>query len=70
MLTPSRQAEELIPFHPEHHIRDWDAAPTAIEWQRFIDDLQATKKGDSLDESKRSHEHLNLLTPVPISDEM
>lgn len=64
--------EEDIPLHPVHGVKDWDAPSTAIEWPRLREDLKRVKHdstgSDSLDDAKRSHEHLSLLTEVPIDE--
>lgn len=57
-------------MHPIHGIKDWDAPRTAIEWSRFRTDLKRAKFGDDLNDAKRSHEHLSLLTDLPISAEV
>jgi nicotinamide/nicotinate riboside kinase len=66
------QPEEDIPLHPVHGVKDWDAPATAIEWTRLRGDLERVKSDstgrDSLDDAQRSHEHLSLLTEVPIDE--
>ena len=64
------QPEEDIPIDPVHGVKNWDQPTTAIDWPRFRADLKRARAGDDLADVKRSHEHLNLLTSLPISDEV
>lgn len=61
--------QSQVPIHPIHDIQDWDAAPGAIDWQRFVDFLRQVKATGVIPNSHYSHDHLNEQEDVPISDE-
>ncbi|PFH52072.1 hypothetical protein AMATHDRAFT_57898 [Amanita thiersii Skay4041] len=59
--------QELVPTHPEHQVQDWDAAPGAIDWQRFVQFLSYLKATGVMPADHRSHDYLNEQKYIPIS---
>jgi nicotinamide/nicotinate riboside kinase len=53
-----------------HNVQDWDAAPGAIAWSRFVDFLQHVKDTGEIPPDHRSHDHLNEQQLVEIDDEV
>ena len=48
--------------------RDWDSAPTAIEWPRLRAFLRTFKRIARIPDDHSSHDHLNGQKPTPLSD--
>lgn len=62
------QPQELVPVHPKYNVQDWDDAPGAIEWQRFVAFLKKIKHSGVLPDTHKSHDHLNENKEVPVGD--
>ena len=60
------QPQELIPFHPKYNVQDWDDAPGAINWPRFVAFLEQIKRTGVLPDTHKSHDHLNETNEVPV----
>ncbi|KAF7321387.1 Fumarate reductase [Mycena kentingensis (nom. inval.)] len=60
--------QDRIPYHPRYKVKDWDAAPGAIDWPRLIDFLRKVHETGEIPADHRSHDHLNEQKDIPISD--
>jgi len=61
---------ENIPVHPLHNVQDWDAAPSAIDWPRFVSFLRHIKEVGEIPPDHKSHDHLNEQKDVPVPAEV
>ncbi|KAH7912288.1 P-loop containing nucleoside triphosphate hydrolase protein [Hygrophoropsis aurantiaca] len=62
--------EDKLPLHPVHNVRDWDAAPGAIDWPRLTKFLKAVKQDGKIPPGHISHDHLNEQKDAPIPDDV
>ncbi|KAF8524848.1 P-loop containing nucleoside triphosphate hydrolase protein [Hysterangium stoloniferum] len=62
--------QELVPFHPEYNVQDWDDAPGAIQWPSLAAFLQEVKRTGVIPQSHKSHDHLNENKLVPVEDDV
>ncbi|KAJ7721140.1 hypothetical protein B0H16DRAFT_1677906 [Mycena metata] len=62
--------QELLPIHPVHNIRDWDTAPSAIDWPRLVEFLVKVKVTGEIPVHHRSYDHLNEQRDLPIQSEV
>ncbi|KAF8479469.1 P-loop containing nucleoside triphosphate hydrolase protein, partial [Gautieria morchelliformis] len=60
--------QELVPVHPQYNVQDWDDAPGAIDWPRFVDFLEHIKRSGVLPSTHKSHDHLNENKQVPVAE--
>ncbi|KAJ7723694.1 hypothetical protein B0H16DRAFT_1333947 [Mycena metata] len=63
------QPQELLPIHPVHNLRDWDAAPSAI-WPRLVEFLVKVKVTGKIPVDHRSYNHFNKQRDLPIPSEV
>ncbi|KAG6812551.1 hypothetical protein H0H92_002320 [Tricholoma furcatifolium] len=59
-----------VPIHPIYKVQDWDAAPGAIQWTKFIQFLRQIKATGTIPPEHRSHDHLNEQKLVEISEDV
>lgn len=50
----------MIPFHPVYGVPDWEFPETAIEWPRFLRDLEMTKSGITTSRPPRHQSNLDV----------
>ncbi|KAI9510063.1 P-loop containing nucleoside triphosphate hydrolase protein [Russula earlei] len=62
-----RAPEVQLPIHPTLG-RDWDSAPTAIDWPRLRAFLRAVKRTARIPDDHSSHDHLNAQKPVSLRE--
>ena len=62
------QPQERIPIHPEYHCQDWDDAPGAVDWPRYVTFLEQIKRTGVLSETHKSYDHLNEYNEIPVKD--
>ena len=53
-----------------HEVQDWDSAPGAIDWPRFVSCLQHVKRTGSPPAHHTSLEHMNKRDAVSVPDEV
>ena len=65
------QLEEDLPFtDDEPKVRDWDYAPTAVDWPVFRSTLSHAKAHGTLPSSYDSFDHMNKNVEVGVDEEV
>ncbi|KAH7883127.1 hypothetical protein F5I97DRAFT_1960381 [Phlebopus sp. FC_14] len=57
---------ELIPYHPDYNVQDWDSPQGAIEWPRLRTFLRTVKEDGRLPSDHQSYDHFNEQKDFPI----
>jgi len=61
--------QELVPWHPEFNVQDWDDASGAIDWPRMRSALGHVRKTGQLPPNHYSHDHLNEQVEIPVAED-
>jgi nicotinamide/nicotinate riboside kinase len=63
--------QDQIPYSSQYaDLQDWDTPATAIDWPLLRSSLAYFKQYGNLPEAHLTHDHLNVLDGVPVSDEV